>query len=257
MRLSSTKIKMQAIKILFAAILSISSNLIISTYHIRSFHLLLLLLFFLFLKAHKRNIYFYFILYFLVLCLSRCFSFSLFQDVMLIFFPALSVAPTSSEDSFDRELRRFLGMDSQNDPQNEGSQKRPRTEVGPSRGLPLEQRTEQFAPPLQQGSEASPGPGSSAQEDPRVRQYFESRENIDELVEEFRRLDGTWIPGNFQMEYFLDGLEQKYGGESLLRIHEDLETRGRGSVYYQESKILFDSIQGREPVLREEWQGGR
>ena len=109
-----------------------------------------------------------------------------------------------------------------------------------------------------QSSEAHPVAQDQIQSESRVRRYFNAHENIGKLIQELRSEERMRIPGGFQLERLGEMFEEKYGGEKLLDIEQEMRQNRRGSSYYQESKTFFDILRrdrATEDVLRKAWQG--
>jgi len=246
------------------------------------FCILLIVIFFhafLLRKKQKNRLFFILLLYVIGYAITRIIALWFSNEFLLVLLSAiigpisLSVVPsgTSSEDTFDKALKHFLGerSDSEID-----SKKRSRTEVGPSSQFPVGQKTwaEPSAPQVQlgeqsnarvgiqdgQSSEAHPVAQDQIQSESRVRRYFNAHENIGKLIQELRSEERMRIPGGFQLERLGEMFEEKYGGEKLLDIEQEMRQNRRGSSYYQESKTFFDILRrdrATEAVLRKAWQG--
>ena len=170
----------------------------------------------------------------------------------------------------DRLLKQFIG-ESESDI---SSRKRLRTEVGPSNQFPDNTWSEPSAPQVPlgeqsnrhmviqdgQSSEAHPL-GQDAIQSERVEQFrriLDAHQNIGELIRELRHEERMRIPGGFQLERLSEMFEEKYGGEALIHIYENMLNNRKDSSYYQESKTFFNELKmdrGTEAFLRKEWQG--
>ena len=226
-----------------------------------------------FMKKKKKNP---FVLLLFYDAIRRLFAFwlsnlFLFSAAAIIGIGPLSVSPSSSsDDTMDRLLKQFIG-ESESDI---SSRKRLRTEVGPSNQFPDNTWSEPSAPQVPlgeqsnrhmviqdgQSSEAHPL-GQDAIQSERVEQFrriLDAHQNIGELIRELRHEERMRIPGGFQLERLSEMFEEKYGGEALIHIYENMLNNRKDSSYYQESKTFFNELKmdrGTEAFLRKEWQG--
>lgn len=92
----------------------------------------------------------------------------------------------------------------------------------------------------------------------KFRRVLEAHERIGDLILELRHEEGIQRAGAFKRELLVEMFEDKYGGQRMEVIAQEIAQNRLESFYYQESKAFFNTLKqekATEKVLSSEWRG--